>query len=229
MTEAGTSTRRRRRPPLTRDQVLETALRVSSTDGLAVVTMRRLATELDADPPAIYRIFRDKAELLDAMADQLLAAVEPSPTGSWDEQLRRLCLDVHDALHAHPELGVVFMTGSPLRPNSVRTIEAMLGILRGAGFAPEVAARAQHILTGYLFGFVGVATFVADRDEATAGDFTEGLRRGFADLPGRTFPFAAELAPHLFAEDPRRLFAFGLDLLLTGLAALLEEGGSVDG
>ncbi len=58
---------------LSRERILDAALELVVDDGWNGLSMRRLAQELDVWPMAVYRYFRDKDELLDAVVEQLAA------------------------------------------------------------------------------------------------------------------------------------------------------------
>src|SRR4051794_17134970 len=74
--------------PLSRERILDGALRLIEREGLGALSMRRLAQELDVWPMAVYHYFRDKAELLDAVAASAAGLVElPSPGDSWRGRL----------------------------------------------------------------------------------------------------------------------------------------------
>ncbi|GAA1989072.1 TetR family transcriptional regulator BioQ [Amycolatopsis minnesotensis] len=84
-----------------RDDVLRTALTILRQYGLADLSMRRVATELDVRPSALYWHFTNKQALLTAMADTVLSGVLPrSDRMRWDRQLERLALDLRAALLA---------------------------------------------------------------------------------------------------------------------------------
>jgi AcrR family transcriptional regulator len=63
------------RKSLSRELILEAALGIVGTDDMNELTMSRLGRALDADPSAVYRHFRNKDELLLAMADVMLEEV----------------------------------------------------------------------------------------------------------------------------------------------------------
>ena len=63
------------RKSLSRDLILEAALDIVDSDQVRELTMSRLGTALGADPSAVYRHFRNKDELLLAMADAMLEEV----------------------------------------------------------------------------------------------------------------------------------------------------------
>ncbi len=73
---------------ISRDVVLQTAMALAESHGMAALSMRSIAAELGVTPNALYRYFASKAELEYAMADEvgtmmlnvlLPAAQAPSP------------------------------------------------------------------------------------------------------------------------------------------------------
>jgi len=55
---------------LDRERILDAVERIVTTEGLPTLTMRRIGTELGVDPTAVYRHFRNKEALLDALAER---------------------------------------------------------------------------------------------------------------------------------------------------------------
>src|SRR5918997_2694140 len=99
---ATTQQPRRGRPPrLSRERIVEAALDLVDRSGLQGLTMRALAHELRADPMAVYRHVRDKDELLGAMCDRLLVALDPIELDDgWEPQLRHLAEQIRERFAA---------------------------------------------------------------------------------------------------------------------------------
>src|SRR3954462_15307587 len=91
------------RNPLSRERIVETSFRLLEQDGWDALSMRRLAQELDVWPMAVYRYFRDKDELVDALVDHAAGRMErPAPEGDWRERLRGLLDAARVTLHPLP-------------------------------------------------------------------------------------------------------------------------------
>jgi AcrR family transcriptional regulator len=109
--------------------------------------MRRLAQELDVWPMAVYRYFRDKNELLEAMAAAAAARNSlPSGGGSWRTQMRRLLGESRAAIGGAVSRGRLASGGG-------RLSEAGLRILRYGGLDELDASRAWGALFGYALAF----------------------------------------------------------------------------
>jgi TetR/AcrR family tetracycline transcriptional repressor len=201
---------------LSRERIVEAALEVVEREGLDALSMRRLAQELDVWPMSVYRYFRDKDELLDAVVDGAAEDVvlPAAGSGSWKEQIRALLHQARGALGRDPAGMRTLFTRAMLTPGALRISEAGLRILQDAGFEPAEAARAWRALCGYAFGFTGF-------DDGASPDAADRrARAALAALPADEFP-ALTAAAEGFAgalASPEEL-DYGLERLLDGLEA----------
>ena len=138
---------------LSRNVVVDTALRVADEEGLEALSLRRLARALDVTPMAIYRHVRNNPHLLDLMADRLLeridlAAVEPE---AWTERLWRL-LGSYQAVAAEHPAAPLLLARPFSSPTALRISETLLEILHAAGFETAQAVRLFKLISGMLLG-----------------------------------------------------------------------------
>jgi len=202
---------------LSREVLVDACVRIADREGPDAVTMRRLGSELGVDPTAVYRHFRDKAELLVAMADRLLVEVLEGfePTGAWRADLRALTLRARQAYLAHPRLAYLVASSAAPLPSESRISELALGMLRDAGLPDADAALAFQALESYTAG-------VSSMDAATGADSGETWRRSFGALAADEYPNLSSTASLLYRDD-EAAFTFGLDLMLDALQARLTE------
>src|SRR5215472_7094770 len=66
----------RRRDPITREAIVETALRLLDGEGLDALSMRRIADELDTGAASLYWHVGSKDGLLDLIFDHVVGEVE---------------------------------------------------------------------------------------------------------------------------------------------------------
>ncbi len=133
---------------LSREGIVDAALELVERDGWNGLSMRRLAQQLDVWPMAVYRYFRDKDELLDAMAEAAAERV-PAPTGrgSWRVQIRKLLHESRRIVGGQPASGAL------VAPARERLSGAGVRILEEAGFDAADATAAWRALFGYTLGF----------------------------------------------------------------------------
>ncbi|NUT36780.1 MAG: TetR family transcriptional regulator [Hamadaea sp.] len=222
------------RPTLTVDRVVDAAVALADAEGLAVVTMRRVAQELSVAPMSIYTYVPGKAELVDLMLDTVLARMTRSTPASehWRDRVVAVAADNRALYEQHPWLAEISTSRPTLGPGVTGKYEYELGAFDGIGL-DDVTMDAA--LT-YLLGFV--QTCARDAHDARAAQresrmtdaewwaVNEPLLSKVLDV--RRFPLAVRVgaaagAAHQGAYDPDHAYAFGLARVLDGLAALIPS------
>lgn len=216
------------RVPLSRELVLARAIEVGDQEGLEAVSFRRLASDMNVTPMALYRYVRDKDDLLDAMSDMIvgrvdLASVAGAP-GGWEGKLRVLLDAFRHLLQAHPVAIPLFTRRAGTTPNWLRTIEVGLGILREAGFPMREAVDLLRQINNRLAGLVTLEPAAAPSPSPDLDAVVRQSRAILQALPPAEFPNVIEAAPHLTqCDDPERYYRLGLDLLVDGVRAQLVK------
>ncbi|WP_369015962.1 TetR/AcrR family transcriptional regulator C-terminal domain-containing protein [Actinocrinis puniceicyclus] len=205
--------------------MLAAALEIIDGEGAEALSMRRLARALGRDPMTLYRHAPNKAALLDAVAETVLARLDVERGDpDWAGQLRALARSYRRIALAHPHLVPLLVTrplATPLalRPRgTLRPLEAVLALLTRAGFSAADALHVYRALFGFLHGHVlnELQELVENPEESD-----DLLRLGLHRLPIGEFPLLRALAPVLAAYDGAGELERGLDILLAGLAATL--------
>jgi AcrR family transcriptional regulator len=218
----------RRRSALTREQVLDAALRIVDADGVEALSMRRLGSALDRDPMRLYRYAANKDALLDGIVERVLSGLEV-PVGTdadWAEVLRRTARAFRGLALAHPHVVPLLVTrplATPLalRPlGTLRPLEDLLELFVTAGFDERGALHAYRLYMGFLNGHIlnELQERVLHPDETD-----DLLRLGLHRLPVREFPRIRALAAELAAYDGAQELDEGLDVVLAGLERSLRR------
>jgi AcrR family transcriptional regulator len=215
---------------LTLAAIVAAGVSVADADGLAAVSMNRVAKELGTAAMSLYRYVESKDDLLTLMVDAAYGAVPPPAAGDdWRAGLARWARGSVAAMRAHPWSVHVPISGPPLGPNAVAWFERALGVLRETGLAEGEKASIVLMLSGYVTSHVRVMGEVqggflesAPTPDEAMRRYSETLRR----LTGRDrFPaLHALLDAGVFdrADPPDDEFAFGLERLLDGVEALVR-------
>lgn len=210
---------------LTRERIVETAVRIGDAENLDTLTVRRLAGELGVGAMTLYSYFRNKEEILDAMADHVLGGMEV-PAAETDDPVEVLmaCGRAFRAMMlAHPCVVRLLSTRVTDSVDALDgAMENVLARLESAGLTGADATRAYGLLITYALGFSGYRT------PRTWGDDPEARRQRrhfYAGLPADRFPSTVRLSPELPTLPSSEQFEFGLRLIAEGLAA---NAGSVD-
>lgn len=219
---------RRRRPakaPLTREAIVDAAMRVVDREGAAALSMRRVAEELGTGPASLYWHVANKDALINLIIDRVAGEIhlpEPDPD-RWQEQLRDWLLEVRKAFDRHPGVAALTLGRVPVGPNLVRFTEWTLSLLRGAGIPDRIAAFSGDLLALYLGATAYEATLApttSPTGEPLSTEETVAMVRGyFASLPADQFPNVLATLDELFSGDADERFELGLDVILRGLAS----------
>jgi AcrR family transcriptional regulator len=212
----GTRERSTSRDRLSRELIVDTALGIIDAEGVAAVTVRRLARELDTGPASLYWHVANKEQILELVYDRILGELEfPEPDPSrWDIQIREVARMSYDVFAAHHDAALLSLGTVPFGPNGLRMIEWMLGLLRGAGVPDEIAGFFGDLLGRFVDASVLEEARARDdidpEEMAMMGDYIAGL-------PPDRFPNLLAMVPVLFSGDAATRFELGLDILLDGL------------
>jgi TetR/AcrR family tetracycline transcriptional repressor len=200
-------------------------LALTDAEGLEGLTVRRLAQRLGVTPMALYWHFKNKDELLDAVADRIWSLVdnEVDTALPWSAQLRTIMERLVAVLRAHPAASSLVMTAQPYAAEACfGTMEAALRILAEAGFTPaEGAALCRHGLRTATMLSIGDAGLTPKQTPEEAEEFLRHKRIALETLPQNRFPHVVEAASALAApDDATDYFDFGVDLFIAGVEAL---------
>ncbi len=219
-----TTTSAKTRAPLTRERIVDAALRVMDTEGLDAVSMRRVAREVGVEAMSLYNHVEDKDDLLQGICDRVMAGYDfPEETGDWAEQCRAAARSWRRVLQAHPDIMRVFAEShgpAPTSLDSLRPMEHAMRLIRAGGLSDKDTVQAFHVFGGFIQGFVMMegGTIGAHGDAASFKG--ESFQEAVASmLPAADFPTLLAVAPYFAACSADDQFEFGLDLLIEGLRA----------
>ncbi|GAA1787439.1 TetR/AcrR family transcriptional regulator C-terminal domain-containing protein [Agromyces lapidis] len=211
---------------LSRQRVVDEAIRLADREGADGLSMRRLAGALGAGAMSLYRYVASKEELLDSMIDLVFDEIElPSTATDWQSAMRRRAVSARQVLARHPWAIPLMESRTSPGPANLRHREAVTACLRRAGFTVVMATHANWLLDSYVYGFaLQEASLPYDTAEVLA-DLAENVF--LPQLPPDEYPYLNESAAALVAAgyDPAEEFVFGLDLLLAGLEPLRASAG----
>ncbi|MDF2256454.1 TetR/AcrR family transcriptional regulator [Streptantibioticus ferralitis] len=206
---------RPRKPLLSRDRIVAAALAVVDAEGLQAVSTRRLAAELGVSGPSLYNHFRTKDEILDAVADTVVAQVDLSmfEDGThWPEALVGWARSYRAALAAHPNIVPFLAQGPGRRPAGLRLADAVFGGMVDAGWPPAYATRIGAMMRYFVAG-------------SALGSFARGFVGDPSAYDPADYPHLGQA--HLLAEHQQRVdegaFETGLRALVDGLAVQFEQ------
>jgi AcrR family transcriptional regulator len=200
---------RGQRAGLTRQAVLEAAVRLVDREGMTALSMRRLGAELGVEAMTLYHHVPNKSALLDGMIEQIVAEAVPPEFGAatWREDLRAYAHALMAALAAHPHAVPLLLSRPALTPRNLRTLEAVVRMLHEAGFALPRTLDILYSLTSFVVG----------QAAAQAGSI-DGAG-SLASLDPDAYPLLVRAAAAAGEDAGAARFEYALDALLSGFAA----------
>ena len=205
-----------KREPLSRERILDAAVRFVDREGLEALSMRKLGAELDVEAMSLYNHVPGKDALLDGMVEVLLRELEvPSEKDDWETRVRESYRRFRRLAHSHPNVFPLLIVRPPDTMDGAWLVEIFLDTLRNAGFDPRTALQAYRTLTSFTVGYImsEIRGFAMEPEDG---------RLGARGLPTEDFPHLVELTPHLGSIDRDVEFEGGLDIILSGLRANLK-------
>ncbi|MFJ6215774.1 TetR/AcrR family transcriptional regulator C-terminal domain-containing protein [Streptomyces sp. NPDC092296] len=227
--------RRRERPgggpEVTRERIVRVAIECADAEGLAALSMRRVAAEFGVATMTLYHYVPSKDELVLLMADAALGEerLPDTPPPGWRAQLELLARLQWAAYRRHPWLAtVISMTRPQPLLKGMRHTEMALAALAGSGLPHDAVLHAAITVIGYVRGTAVSLEAEAEARRETGLTDQEWLERqdpywerlmadgGFPELA--RFTQGEDVA-----MDTDSLFEFGLRRLLDGLAVFIGQ------
>ena len=151
--DKGRAMPRPRTPLLSRERIRDVALELIDEHGLSALSMRRLADALGVQAASLYTHYATKDDVLDAVANKLIAEVDTSGfEQGWRQGLLTWARSYHAALTAHPNAAPIIASGTQRRDEFLAMANAVHGGLVGAGWparrATEISGAVKYLVIG---------------------------------------------------------------------------------
>lgn len=208
--------RRRHPDALSRERILGAALDLVDREGAAALSMRNVGRALGVEAMSLYHHVAHREDLLDGLADTLVAAGLPVAAADqpWDAAVRDFATGIRRTGLAHPA-AFQLVGMRPLRGDAaLDAVVALLERLHASGFTPGDAVATYRLTAAYARGFVLAEISGLTLAAATA----EARPTGDASAP-------AAFLPSLSA-DPGEAFTAGLEMIVAGAGHRLASARS---
>ena len=222
------------KPSLTLERIVAEAIAAADAEGLASLSMQRLAERLGCAKMALYRYVPGKAELEALMLDAALGAA-PDPAAAapgseddgddeddeerWRAQLRAWAMTMFDRMRAHSWADELAQGIRPVGPNEVGWMESALTTLADSGLTGAEGLDTIALLAGHVRSLALQAAAAGDGSmEAALGrQVSEAVAAQSGRYP-RTVAAFAESAPPGARDNA---LDFGIERILDGLGVLI--------
>jgi AcrR family transcriptional regulator len=230
MAVAGSGPKRapRRRKPLTRQRIVETAIELIERDGVDALSMRVVAEQLGAGTMSLYNHVTNKGDLLDAVAEYVLSLQQiPERTpGEWREDLRRNSLAMREVALRFPRTFPIVSTRHLSEPDAIRPLEFTLRTLHLAGFEGPALVTAMRTFVAYVTGALlrEVNAMGGSRPGNTDPILTPVARYvSTTDLAPDAYPTVMAYADQFSVCDHEAEYIAGMNVVMDGMSALIAS------
>jgi AcrR family transcriptional regulator len=207
---------------LTRENILQEAVRLVDKNGIDALSMRKLGQQLGVEAMSLYNHIANKDDLLDGIVDKVIVEIDLPTLGmDWREAMRLRAFSAREVFAKHPWAPMLIDSRVSGGMGRLRYFEAVIGTLRRAGFTIELAVRAFSLIDSYIYGF-GRQSLNSSANDGGSPQEAEAFLEA---LPVEQFPYLAEMASTFTSNagyDEAADFEFGLNLILDGLQRVLD-------
>ncbi|GAA2622163.1 TetR/AcrR family transcriptional regulator [Actinomadura fulvescens] len=211
------------KPGFTIQEIARAAMDIADAEGLAALSMQRVAGELGFTKMALYRYVSGKAELIAVMIEE--AVGEPldlsAVPGGWRGKLQQWAHQLWETWDRHPWLPGATIGERVMGPKEVGWTEIAVAALAGTGLSGSEQMDAVLLLSGHVRN---------TRSTASAGTqpWTTQRQPGpdLSTLPDHAagrFPALSAAIASAGDPTPDRSREFGLQRLLDGLEVLITQ------
>ncbi|QUX20256.1 TetR/AcrR family transcriptional regulator C-terminal domain-containing protein [Nocardiopsis sp. MT53] len=224
--------RRGPRHRLTVRGVVDAATAVAEVEGLAALSMRRVAAALGVGAATLYTYIPDKAALLALMVDTVIAEAPLPHTlpGTWRDKVAAWARADLEGYRAHPWLVDLMGAERPVGPGALAWTDSALRVFGGTGLADREALAVIGAVDGYVRGHAARAVDADRTARRVAPDgraWSDAQLEYLADrVPSGRFPAVERLTEP--GPGTEEVFEEGLSWLLDGVERRIADGRSAD-
>jgi AcrR family transcriptional regulator len=212
---------------LSRERVLRAAVQLADENGIASLTMRRLADALGAEAMSLYYHVANKEEVLDGVVDTIASEINevvdglghPAEGAAWKPAMRRRILAAREVFLRHRWAPQVFESRTTTSLEVLRYYDGVVGLMKAGGFTHDQIHHALHALGSRALGFTQE---LFDPNSGPGGDEAAAAMASLAPK----LPHLVGMLMEISHDDPgstlgwcddQAEFEFGLDIVLDGL------------
>jgi len=207
---------------LDRQVILDAALRIAARPGASEVRFRDLGTELGADPTAVYRHFRNKHELMDALTERLMENVAAAvrAAAGWRAVLETMADEVLEQFTRHPAIGIHLGNTRGVGASELELAELVLKAREDAGLSGDTLIEHYGAMSGFALSYIATSC----RELVTAGSTTAAATEQVPWLPddievsAQTHPTLFRYGDKLAAMQFRSTYAATMKVLIDAVA-----------
>jgi AcrR family transcriptional regulator len=204
--------------------IIREAVRLADSRGIAEVSMRNLASRLDAGTMSLYRYVRDKNDLWDLILDEAFGEVRVPRRVSkdWRRDVTKVMSSTRRVMLAHSWLAALTIERPTLGPNYLRWFEFLLAASATPNRSMKTRMRMIGVVLAFVLGSVGYEA--AEKENRRRTGLSEAQKRKAATrylsgvVAGGGLPHFNEYLRKAPRKSSDEEFRFGLRVILDRVA-----------
>jgi len=195
---------------------------MADVNGLASLSMRKLADQLGVEAMSLYNHVQNKDDVIDGMLGLVIAQfVVPDAGEHWKAAMRECAISTHKTLLKHPWAAQLLISRVSVSEHMMSYSDACYGCLANAGFSYEMTDHAWNAISNHVYGFT--LTLINSPIDST--DYVKAAKQYLPAVPKDTYPHVHAMMQLIINGDHSGVnkVEFGLDLILDGLDSLLKS------
>ncbi|RVU19950.1 TetR family transcriptional regulator [Streptomyces antnestii] len=213
---------RRERRTLRQEAAVNAAFTLAEREGVAGLTMRRLGQELNVDAAVLYRLFRDKDELLLAVCERTIETIvtevgEVPGDESWQDTLRRIAEATWQVQTRFPAITTLTFARTTGGPFEARLVELQLATLARSGLAPDQAVLYYRTFVDTSLGLCAHSAALSSLDPEVQEKDATAWTRIYAHLPADEYPATRAHIDHLGSVSRKLLYDTTMEAVISAI------------
>jgi AcrR family transcriptional regulator len=224
---------RKGRTDLNVDGIARAAIGIADADGLAALSMRRVAERLGIGTMSLYTYVPGKAELIDVMLDTVYGetARPDEVSGGWRARLTQIASQNWALYLRHPWMLQVARGRAVLGPNLIAKYDYELRAVEGIGLTDIEMDSVLGLVLGHVEGVARRAVELAQLEQRSGMTDAQWWQASAplldTILDAGRFPVATRVGTaageaHGATDDPEHALTFGLERVLDGIEVLIS-------
>jgi AcrR family transcriptional regulator len=209
--------KRGRRPSLSRETLVHVAMELADAEGIAAVTMQRVAALVDSKAMSLYRYVPSKEVLLDLMWDAAFAGPPKLGSGGWRSRLTRWASANFERLEQHPWMIELVGAARSVGPRWTAWLDEGLEAMAALPLTASEKLAVLMVIDGHLRSSARLR-FGVKADPQWAADFGRMLQRSTTD---DRYPTVGAMVRrgdfNARGMSMTQMFGFGLERILDGV------------
>jgi AcrR family transcriptional regulator len=153
------------KPRISLADVVAAGVAIADTEGMAALSMRKVANRLGMGAMSLYTYVPGRSELVELMIDSVYSEhALPSPELAWQQRVEQWARETWRIYAAHPWLLDYNMARLPVGPHVLDVSEALYAALFTAGFTGAENVAISNLIQWQLLG--AARSMISDADEA---------------------------------------------------------------